>query len=107
MEVGLLIRHEGPLQDAFPLEVFSVAVIVEEMIILPDIRDVPTVSAMLLGTVYCLNLEYPQNMRYSFEFLQKVIMNIKPDQCSARVHGNKLLRYRFYEPAYNPATPSP
>ncbi|XP_030577210.1 uncharacterized protein LOC115774197 [Archocentrus centrarchus] len=97
MEVGLLIGHEGPLQDAFPLEVFNVAVVVEEKIILHDIRDVPTGFTMLLGTIYCLNLEYPQNMRYSFEFLQKVIMNIKPDQCSARVHGlrNKLLRYRL------------
>lgn len=97
MEVGLLIGHEGHLQDAFPLEVFHVAVVVEEKIILHDIRDVPTGFAMLLGAIYCLNLEYPQNMRYSFEFLQKVIMSIKPDQCSARVHGlrNKLLRHRM------------
>lgn len=45
---------------------------------------------------YGLNLEYPRKLRYSFEFLQKVVLNIKPDQCSARVHGlrNKLLRYR-------------
>ena len=37
-------------------------------------------------------------MRYSFEFLQRVIMNIKPDQCSARIHGlrNKLLRLHLY-----------
>ena len=96
MEVGLLIGHEGPLQDAFPLEVFNVAVVVEEKIILHDIRDVPTAFAMLLGAIYCLNLEYPRNMKYTFEFLQRVIMSIQPDQCSARVHGlrNKLLRYR-------------
>ena len=97
-EVGLLIGHEGPLQDAFPLDVFNVAVVAEEKIILHDIGDVPTAFAMLLGAIYCLNLEYPRNMRYTFEFLQKVIMSIKPDQCSARVHGlrNKLLRYRLW-----------
>lgn len=97
MQVGLLIGHEGPLQDAFPLDVLNVAVVVEENIILHSIRDVPTGFAMLLGTIYCLNLEYPRNMRYTFEMLQKVIMNIKADQCSARVHGlrNKLLRYRM------------
>ena len=96
-EVGLLIRHEGPLHDAFPLEVFNVAVVVEEKIILHNMRDVPTSFVMLLGAIYCLNLEYPLSMRYSLEFLQKVIMSIKPDQCSARVHGlrNKLLRYRL------------
>lgn len=97
MQVGLLIVHEGPLQDALPLEVFDVAVVVEEKIILHDLRDVPTGFAMLMGAIYCLNLEYPRNMRYSFEFLQRVIMSVKPDQCSARIHGlrNKLLRYRL------------
>ncbi len=97
MQVGLLLGHEGPLHDAFPLEVFNVAVVVEETIIVHDLKDVPTGFAMLMGTIYCLNLEYPRNMKYSFEFLQRVIMSIKPDQCSARIHGlrNKLLRYRL------------
>ncbi|XP_030293215.1 uncharacterized protein LOC115593740 [Sparus aurata] len=79
MQVGLLIGHEGALHDAFPLEIINVAVVVEERVI------------------YCMNLEYPHDMKYSFEFLQRVIMNIKPDQCSARIHGlrNKLLRFRL------------
>uniref|UniRef100_A0A3B4ZT95 Uncharacterized protein n=1 Tax=Stegastes partitus TaxID=144197 RepID=A0A3B4ZT95_9TELE len=98
MHVGLLIGHEGRLLDAFPLEVIRVAVVVGETIILHDLRDVPTGFAMLMGAIYCLNLEYPRNMKYCFEFLQKVIMSIKADQCSARIHGlrNKLLRYRLY-----------
>lgn len=97
MEVGLLIGHEGPLQDPFPLVIFNVAIVVEEKIILHDLRDVPTGFAMLLGAIYCLNLEYPRSVRYTCEFLQKVIMSINPDQCSAKVHGlrNKLLRYRL------------
>ena len=97
MQVGLLIGHEGPLHDAFTLDVFNVALVVEEKIILHDLRDVSTGFAMLLGAIYCLNLEYPRNMKYSFEFLQRVVMNIKPDQCSARIHGlrNKMLRYRM------------
>ncbi|XP_072572615.1 uncharacterized protein [Paramormyrops kingsleyae] len=94
MRVGLLIGHEGTLHDAFPLEIFSVAVVVEEKIILHGLRDVPTGFAMLMGTIYCLNLEYPRSMKYSFEFMQRVIMKIKPNQCSARIHGlrNRLLR---------------
>ncbi|KAK1875819.1 Transmembrane protein 132C [Dissostichus eleginoides] len=71
MQVGLLIGHEGPLLDSFPLEVFNVAVVVEEKIILHDLRDVPTGFAMLMGAIYCLNPEYPRNMKYSFEFFQK------------------------------------
>ncbi|CAL8310904.1 unnamed protein product [Gadus morhua 'NCC'] len=59
MQVGLLIGHEGPLHDAFTLDVFNVALVVEEKIILHDLRDVSTGFAMLLGAIYCLNLEYP------------------------------------------------
>ena len=43
MQVGLLIGHEGVLHDAFPLEIVNVAVVVEETIILHDLRDVPLV----------------------------------------------------------------
>ncbi|KAG7510400.1 hypothetical protein JOB18_020783 [Solea senegalensis] len=97
MQVGLLIGHEEPLHGAFPLKVFNVAVVVEETIIIHDLQDVPTGFAMLMAAIYCLNLRYPHHMKYTFEFLQRVIMGIKPDQCSARIHWlrNKLLRYRL------------
>uniref|UniRef100_A0A8C9R5Q3 Uncharacterized protein n=1 Tax=Scleropages formosus TaxID=113540 RepID=A0A8C9R5Q3_SCLFO len=75
----------------------DVAVVIEERIVLHDLRDVPSGFAMLMGTIYCLNLEYPHNMKYSFEFLQRVIMKIKPDDCSPKIHGlrNKLLKYHL------------
>ena len=97
MQVGLLIGYEHAQQDAFPSEIFNVAAVVEETIVLHNLKDVTCGFAMLMGIVYCLNLEYPQAMKYSFEFLQKVVMKIKPEQASARVHGlrNKLLRYRL------------
>ncbi|KAK1892996.1 Mediator of RNA polymerase II transcription subunit 21 [Dissostichus eleginoides] len=67
MQVGLLIGHEGPLLDSFPLEVFNVAVVVEEKIILHDLRDVPAGFAVLMGAIYCLNLEYPRTQKYTAE----------------------------------------
>ncbi|KAL7852139.1 hypothetical protein SRHO_G00179240 [Serrasalmus rhombeus] len=97
MQVGLLIGHEGALQDAFPRDIFGVAVVVEETIVLHNLKDVACSFAMLMGIIYCVNLEYPQAMKYSFEFLQRVVMKVKPDQASARIHGlrNKLLRYKL------------
>ncbi|KAF4102562.1 hypothetical protein G5714_017362 [Onychostoma macrolepis] len=97
MQLGLLIGYEGDNQDAFPREVFNVAVVVEETVVLHNFKDVPSSFAMLLGIIYCVNLEYLRAMKYSFEFLQRVVMKIKPDQASARVHGirNKLLRYNL------------
>uniref|UniRef100_A0A3Q3W5N4 Uncharacterized protein n=1 Tax=Mola mola TaxID=94237 RepID=A0A3Q3W5N4_MOLML len=56
-------------------------------IVLHNIKDVPSSFAMLTGIIYWVNLEYPEIMRYSFEFLQRVVMKIKPDQASARVHS--------------------
>lgn len=60
MQVGLLIGHKRPLIDAFPLEVLNVVVVVEETVILQDLREVPTGLVMLTGAIYCLNLEYPR-----------------------------------------------
>lgn len=83
MQVGLLIvGYEGAEQDAFPCVVFSVTVVVEETIVLHNFKDVPCSLAMLMGIISCVNLEYPQAMKYSFEFLQRVVMKIKPDQAS-------------------------
>ncbi|CAJ1087318.1 uncharacterized protein LOC111845645 isoform X2 [Xyrichtys novacula] len=81
MLVGLLIGHEDVMHEAFPRQLFNVTVVVEETIILHNLQDVPTVLAILMATIYCLNLEYPREMKYFFEFLQKVIMKIQPDQC--------------------------
>ncbi|KAL7846397.1 hypothetical protein SRHO_G00213770 [Serrasalmus rhombeus] len=39
MQVGLLIGHEGALQDAFPLDIFSVAFVVEETIVLHNYME--------------------------------------------------------------------
>uniref|UniRef100_A0A8C2WFK8 Uncharacterized protein n=1 Tax=Cyclopterus lumpus TaxID=8103 RepID=A0A8C2WFK8_CYCLU len=97
MTVGLLIGYESGEQDPFPRTIFNVAVVVEETIVLHDLKDVPCAFAMLMGIVYSLNLEYPQGMKYTFEFLQRVLMKIQPDQASAKVNGlrNKVLSYNL------------
>ena len=66
MQVGLLIGHEGILQDAFTRENFGVAVVVEETIVLHSLKDVPCSFAMLMGISFCVNLEYPQAVKYCF-----------------------------------------
>uniref|UniRef100_A0A3Q3B443 PB1 domain-containing protein n=1 Tax=Kryptolebias marmoratus TaxID=37003 RepID=A0A3Q3B443_KRYMA len=87
IQLGLLIACEGGERSAIPHEVFDVAVVVEETIVLHNIKDVAQSFAMLMGVIYCVNLKYPDDMKYSFE----------PDQASARVHGlrNKILRYKL------------
>ncbi|KAF3851501.1 hypothetical protein F7725_013273 [Dissostichus mawsoni] len=61
MQVGLLIGYEGE-RDAFPQQIFNVAVVVEETIVLHNLKDVACGFAMLLGIIYSLNLQYPLEM---------------------------------------------
>ncbi|AWP18240.1 putative pinopsin-like [Scophthalmus maximus] len=58
MQLGILIGYEDAKRDAFPHKVFDVAVVVKDTIVLHNIKDVPFSFAMLMGVIYCVNLEY-------------------------------------------------
>uniref|UniRef100_A0A3Q0RUQ9 Uncharacterized protein n=1 Tax=Amphilophus citrinellus TaxID=61819 RepID=A0A3Q0RUQ9_AMPCI len=72
----------------------EVPYVYKETIVLHSMKDV----AQSFGVIYCVNLKYPDEMKYFFEFLQRVVMKIRPEQASARVHGlrNRILRYKLY-----------
>lgn len=76
-----------------PQSVVSVSVVVEEEIVLQELPDLPTAFAYLFGLIYALNLKYPKDLRYTFETVQKVFMELGTD-VSARVRSlnNKLLQ---------------
>uniref|UniRef100_A0A3B5BB22 Uncharacterized protein n=1 Tax=Stegastes partitus TaxID=144197 RepID=A0A3B5BB22_9TELE len=88
MKVGIVMVKEG--QD-----VVDVSVILEEAVILCGLKDIPSAVAMLMGLLFALNIDYPKELRYTFEVIQKVLMNIGGGQCSSLVHGirNRLLSY--------------
>ena len=96
MQLGLLIACEGSELEPIPHNIFSIAVVVEETIVLHNLKDIAQGFAMLMGVIYCVNLEYPDAMKYSFEFIQRVVMKVKAEQASARIHGlrNRILRYK-------------
>uniref|UniRef100_A0A673WNZ2 Uncharacterized protein n=1 Tax=Salmo trutta TaxID=8032 RepID=A0A673WNZ2_SALTR len=47
-----------------------------------------------MDLLYALNIDYLKGLKYTFEVIQRFIMNLGIDSCSARVHGlrNKLLQ---------------
>ena len=57
----------------------SIAVILEEGIVLQDLPDLPTAFAYLFGLIYVLNLQYPKDLRYTFETIQKLFMDLGTD----------------------------
>ncbi|XP_059208218.1 sterile alpha motif domain-containing protein 3-like [Centropristis striata] len=71
----------------------DVGIIVEGVQVLSDIKDVATACALLFGTIYDLNLSYPTDLRYTFEFIQKILMELDTHRLSTKIQvlKNKLL----------------
>ncbi|KAF3836184.1 hypothetical protein F7725_028742 [Dissostichus mawsoni] len=56
--------------------ILRMLLILEGRIVLRKLRDVPTGFAVLMGILYSLNIDYPKGLKYTFEVIQKVIMDI-------------------------------
>ncbi|KAF7641737.1 hypothetical protein LDENG_00273580 [Lucifuga dentata] len=92
MVMGIyVVRHEGA-EPSDPLA--GVGIVIEGVEVLEDLRDVANACAMLLGLIYSLNLSYPKDLKYTFEALQKLFMELDGNKLSTKVQvlKNKLLQ---------------
>ncbi|XP_072563171.1 sterile alpha motif domain-containing protein 3-like [Paramormyrops kingsleyae] len=64
-------------------DIIDVLVVLEEAVVLSNLRDVPSAISMLMGLLFALNIDYPKELKYTFEIIQKVLMNIGGRQCSS------------------------
>ena len=92
MVLGIyIIRNEGAeLTD--PPE--DIGIIIEGVEVLGDLGDVATGCAVLLGLIYSLNLSYPKDLRYTFEFIQRVLMQLDSHKLSNKV---QVLKNKLHE----------
>ena len=72
----------------------DVGILVEGCSVLQNLRDVGNGCAVLFGLIYCLNLSYPKDLRYTFEFLQKVVMGLDGNKLSTKV---QVLKNKLHE----------
>ncbi|KAK1160991.1 sterile alpha motif domain-containing protein 3-like [Acipenser oxyrinchus oxyrinchus] len=86
---GLKIGTLTVREEVFSEEIINVALVLEEQVVVTDLWDVSNAIAVLFGLLYALNIEYPRVLRYTFEVIQKVFMNIGGVRCSARVQSLK------------------
>uniref|UniRef100_A0A3B3CY52 Uncharacterized protein n=1 Tax=Oryzias melastigma TaxID=30732 RepID=A0A3B3CY52_ORYME len=86
-----VILHEG----AEPGEnVENVSIILEGIEVMSELDNVPFAVAMLLGIIYTMNLNYPQELKYFFEFLQKIFLELDGIKLSHKVQVLKTLLSR-------------
>ncbi|XP_034557898.1 uncharacterized protein LOC117825987 isoform X1 [Notolabrus celidotus] len=88
VQMGVLTVFVDDGAPASLQTVNSIAVVLEETIVLEDIPDLPTALAYLFGLLYALNIEFPRDLRYTFEAVQHIFMELTPS-CSQRVRSLK------------------
>lgn len=92
MVIGILLVVED-VKEPLPVSYNDVAIVIEEKIVMRHLGDVPNAFVNLMGLLYTLNLDYPKDLKYTFEVIQRLFMGIGSEMCTPRVHSlkNKLL----------------
>ncbi|CAL8256109.1 unnamed protein product [Boreogadus saida] len=87
VSVGLLaVREED--DPAVSPNVRDWAVVLEGSIVLHDLPDLGTAFAYLFGLLYAMNIDFPKEMRYTFEAIQTIFFELG-SQCSQRTRSLK------------------
>ncbi|CAL9703509.1 unnamed protein product [Knipowitschia caucasica] len=71
--VGIFVIRKEQHWDEEPE---CVGIIIEGVEVLTDLQNMPLAVAMLLALVYSVNLSYPPKLKYTFEAIQKLIMEL-------------------------------
>ncbi|XP_039613879.1 uncharacterized protein LOC120532032 [Polypterus senegalus] len=90
MKIGILevVRHHETHPGAAPM---NVAVVIEGQVVIEELVDFTTAFVILVGLLYALNIQYPKELKYTFETVQKVFLNIG-DSYSHRVKKEEKLQ---------------
>ncbi|XP_038575119.1 uncharacterized protein LOC119902824 [Micropterus salmoides] len=76
--VGIFVLKEHASSD----EPEDIGVVLEGMKVLQDLDTLALAVAMLFGQIYALNLSYPADLRYTFEVVQKIFMELDGSKLS-------------------------
>ncbi len=83
-----IITKGGSTDD--PLQT---GMVLEGVEVMTRLVGVAKACVFLLALIYAINLSYPKELRYSFEFFQKVLLELDSGKLSKKVYSlkNRLL----------------
>ncbi|KAL6460119.1 hypothetical protein MHYP_G00174190 [Metynnis hypsauchen] len=67
----------------------DIGIVLEGQVVLQELDNVALATAMLFGLMYALNLNYPPELKYTFEVLQKVVMELEGTTLSKKAQALK------------------
>jgi len=76
VSVGILYVMEDNDQTTSSPMIQNIAVVLEEVVVLEDVPDTSTALAYLFGLLYALNFSYPKNLKYTFDAIQNLFMEL-------------------------------
>lgn len=87
----LTVLEDDDMGAASP-HIEDFAIVMEEQVVVSNIHNFPTAFSLFFGLMYALNFQYPKELKYTCEVIQKVFLELG-DDCSSRVQSfkNKLL----------------
>ncbi len=72
-----------------PPECISIGIILEGNIVMDDIVSTSQALCLLFGLIYALHLDYPKGMKNTFEFIQKILLNLAQQKLSPKLQTLK------------------
>ncbi|KAJ8364116.1 hypothetical protein SKAU_G00129470 [Synaphobranchus kaupii] len=88
--IGIYVLKEHASSD----EPEDIGIVLEGIKVLQDLDNVALAVAMLFGLIYAMNLSYPADLRYTFEVVQKIFMELDGGKLSNKALA---LKNRLYQ----------
>uniref|UniRef100_A0A8C2X5Z7 Uncharacterized protein n=1 Tax=Cyclopterus lumpus TaxID=8103 RepID=A0A8C2X5Z7_CYCLU len=88
----LTVIAEGTVASPHSLHLESTtAIVLEGRVVMGDLENLPHAMELLFGLIYGLNLEYPQQLRNTVEFIQRVLLSLGPKTLKPKIQSLKNL----------------
>ncbi len=78
----------------------DVGVVLEGVEVLPNLKNVTLGCVTLFGLIYALNLNYPKDLKCTFEVFQKVLMELDTTKLSPKFQELKIKMLQWFVNRY-------